>query len=109
MIVGVGQLTCRLFDIRSLKGKRKIVKSLIRRIDNSFNVSVGEVEMNDSYDWAVIGFSVVGNDSRKVNSKLDKIINLAENSGLAMIADSQIEIVSFKRDEYGASTEDFNM
>ena len=100
MVVGVGQLTCRLFDIRSLKGKRKIVKSLIRRIDNTFNVSVAEVDLNDSHDWAVIGFSVVGNDARRVNSKLDKIINLAEDSGLAMIADSQMEILNFNRESF---------
>lgn len=100
MVVGVGQLTCRLFDVRSLKGKRKIVKSLIRRIDNTFNVAVAEVDLNDSHDWAVIGFSVVGNDNRQVNSKLDKIINFAEDTGLAMISDSQIDILTFNREHY---------
>lgn len=93
MKIGVGQLKLRLFDVRSLKGKRKIVKSMIRRIDNAFNVSIAEVDLNDSHDWAVIGFSIVGNDSRRINSKLDKIIDMADDMGIAMIADSSIEII----------------
>ncbi len=66
---------------------------MIRRIDNTFNISVAEVDLNDSHDWACIGFSIVGNDARLVNSKLDKVINFADELGLAMIADSAIEIV----------------
>lgn len=95
MKLGVGQIKFRLFDVRSLKGKRKIVKSIIKRIDNAFNISIAEVELNDSHDWAVIGFSIVGNDARLVNSKLDKVINMADELGLAMVADSQIEIIHF--------------
>lgn len=93
MIVGVGKIKFRLFDVRSLKEKRKIVKSMIRRMGNAFNISIAEVDLNDSHDWAVIGFSIVGNDSRLVNSKLDKAVNMADDMGLAMIADSEIEVI----------------
>ncbi len=93
MVVGTGQIKFRLFDVRSLKQKRKIVKSMVRRIGNAFNISIAEVDLNDSHDWAQIGFSIVGNDAKIVNSKLDKVINMADELGLAMIADSQIEII----------------
>ncbi len=93
MVVGTGKIKFRLFDVRSLKQKRKIVKSMIRRIDNTFNASVAEIDLNDSHEWACIGFSIVGNDARRVNSKLDKVINFADELGLAMIADSVIEII----------------
>lgn len=95
MVIGTGQIKFRLFDVRSLKAKRKIVKSIIRRIDNTFNVSVAEIGLNDSHDWAQIGFAVVGNDTSRVNSTLDKIIEFTDNLGLAMIADSEIEIIHF--------------
>mgnify|MGYP001575690744 CR=1 FL=1 len=95
MVVGTGQITFRLFGVSSLKAKRKIVKSIIRRIDNTFNVSVAEVDLNDSHDWAKIGFAAVGNETARVNSKLDKIIGFADNLGLAMISDSEIEIIHF--------------
>jgi len=93
MVVGVGQMKFRLFEIRSLKQKRKIVKSMIQRIGNTFNISIAEIDLNDSHGWAVIGFSMVGNDARKINSKLDKVMNMADDLGLAMMADSTIEII----------------
>lgn len=93
MVVGTGKIKFRLFDTDSLKGKRKIVKSIIQRIRNNFNISVAETDFNDSHDWLEIGFSMTGNDSRVMNSKLDKIINFADELGLAVIVDSQIEII----------------
>ncbi|OGQ92267.1 MAG: hypothetical protein A3J85_06735 [Desulfobacula sp. RIFOXYA12_FULL_46_16] len=93
MVVGTGKIKFRLFDTDSLKGKRKIVKSIIQRIRNNFNISVAETDFNDSHDWLEIGFSMTGNDSRVMNSKLDKVINFADELGLAVIVDSQIEII----------------
>ena len=93
MVVGTGQIKLALFDVRSLKQKRKITKSMISRISNAFNISIAEVDLNDSHGWAMIGFAIVGNDVKRVNSKLDKVINMADDMGLAMIADSTIEII----------------
>jgi uncharacterized protein len=92
MVIGAGKIKLRLYNIGSLKGKRSIVKSLIQRIRNNFNISIAETDFNDSHTWAEIGFSVVGNDTRHVNSKMDKIIKLAESSD-AVIADSYIELI----------------
>jgi len=93
MVVGTGKIKFKLYGVSSLKEKRRIVKSLISRIRNKFNISVAEIDYNDSHLWAQIGFSITGNDSRVVNSKLDKVFNLADDIGLAQIADTQIEII----------------
>jgi len=95
MVAGIGIITFRLHDCRSLKGKRKIVKSMIGRIRNRFNASVAEVADNDIYQRTVIGITITGSDRRLVNSKLDKLINFAEDLGLAELVDSEIEIISF--------------
>ena len=94
MVAGLGTITFRLHDCRSLKGKRKIVKSIISRLRNNFNASVAEVESNDIYQKAVIGFSLVGNNRKVINSKIDKIFNLAEELNLAEIIDSEMEIIN---------------
>lgn len=94
MVVGIGTLTFRLHACRSLKAKRKIVKSIVSRIRNRFNASVAEVAANDIHQKAVIGVSLVGNDVSLVNSKLDKIFNLAEDLGLAEIIDTDMEIIT---------------
>jgi len=40
MIIGILEVDIRLFCCNSLKDKRRILKSLISRIRNNFNVSV---------------------------------------------------------------------
>jgi len=93
MVVGTGKIKLKLYDVNSLKGKRKIVKSMINRLKNKFNISIAETGYNDSHSWAQIGFSIIGNDSRVVNSKLDKVFNMADDMGLAQIEDTQLEII----------------
>jgi hypothetical protein len=94
MVVGLGIITFRLHDCRSLKGKRKVVKSIISRLRNNFNVSAAEVGANDIYQRAEIGFALVGNNRKVINSKIDKVFNLAEELGLAEIIDSEMEIIN---------------
>ena len=94
MVVGIGIITLRLHDCRSLKSKRKIVKSIVSRLRNNFNASVAEVGANDIYQRAEIGFCLVGNDKALINSKLDKGFNLVDRLGLAEIIDTEMEIIS---------------
>ncbi len=93
MVVGTGKIKFRLFGVNSLKEKRSILKSIINRIKIKFNISIAEIDYNDSHLWAQIGFSIIGNDSRMVNSKIDKVFNLADDIGLAQITDIQMEII----------------
>ena len=94
MVVGIGIITFRLHDCRSLKSKRKIVKSIIARIRNNFIVSVAEVGSNDIHQKAEIGFAIVGNNRAVINSCIDKIFNLADRTGLAEIIDTEMEIIN---------------
>ena len=93
MVVGLGVITFRIHGCRSLKEKRSVVKSLIRKVQNSFNASVAEVGAHDIYQKAEIGFSLVGTDQRYINSKSDKILNMLEEMGIAEIVDSELEII----------------
>ncbi len=94
MVVGLGIITYRLHECRSLKGKRKIVKSIITRLNNNFNIAIAEVGSNDIYQRAEIGFALVGNNRPVINSKIDKIFNLADELGLAEIIDTEMEIIN---------------
>ena len=94
MVVGIGFIRFRLNDCHSLKAKRSIVKSIVARLQNQFNASVAEVGLNDVYQQAEIGFSLVGNDRQVINSKIDKVFNMAEALGLAEIVDTDMEIIN---------------
>ncbi len=94
MVVGIGIITFRLHGCRSLKGKRKVIKSIISRMRNNFNASVAEVGSNDIHQRAEIGFSLVGNNKTLINSKIDKIFNMVDGLGLAEIIDTEMEIIN---------------
>jgi len=81
MIVGVLTAQLHLQGVSSLKEKRSIVKSLIGRLKSRFNVSVSEVDHQDSKTSAVIGVAVVSNNGRFVNEQLDKIIDFMHKDG----------------------------
>lgn len=93
MVVGIARISLKLFEVSSLKGKRKIMKSMVARLANRFNASVAETGRNDSLEWGEIGIAMAGNDARRINSQLDKALNMAEGMGLAMIADTSVEII----------------
>ena len=95
MVVGVGIIDIYIFDSRSLKGKRGVLRSILKRTQNQFNISIAEVGDNDNWKKGRIGFSVVGNDTGYVNSKMDKILKFIDNLKLAEVLNSKTEITSF--------------
>jgi uncharacterized protein len=94
MVIGFGTVTLRMADCHSLKEKRKIIKSIISRSQNSFNASIAEVSLNDVHQQGQIGFAMVGNDRRFINSTMDKLFEFIENLQMADIIDSSLEIMN---------------
>ncbi len=92
----IGAMTIELFihDNQSLKGKRKIVKSMIGKVKSRFNVSIAEVGFNDKWQRIELGVSTVGNDRRFVDSSLASVLSFLESLYLAEIIDSKIEIIN---------------
>ena len=95
MFVGICQIDLIIHNSNSLKEKRQILKAIIERVKNRFNVSAAEVGDNDVWQRSQIGLSVVGNDSSHINSMLDKILNFIESLHLAEAIDHRIEIVNY--------------
>ncbi len=81
MIVGVLTAHLSMKGVTSLKGKRSIVKSVIGRLKSRFNISVSEVDHQDSKTSAVIGISIVSNDTHFIDQQFDAIINFMRNDG----------------------------
>ena len=94
MVVGLGHVTLRIHGCRSLKEKRQVVKTVIHRLQDKFNVSVAEVGANDMHQRAEIGIAAVGNDRLLINSKIDKIFNFVDDMGLADVIDTEMEILN---------------
>jgi uncharacterized protein YlxP (DUF503 family) len=93
MVVGIIRLRIRLPENHSLKGKRRVVKSLIGQVGSRFNVAVSEVALHDVWQRAEIGISAVGNSQPVINSVLDRILEFVERTCLVEVVDTDIEII----------------
>ncbi|EFI41352.1 hypothetical protein HMPREF0629_01410 [Peptoniphilus sp. oral taxon 386 str. F0131] len=93
MVVGTCKIKLRLFSPNSLKEKRKIIKSLIERLKNKFNISIAEVEDNDLWQSSVIGIAVVSNDSIFADEVINKVLNFIENFNDVEIIECDIEML----------------
>ena len=95
MVVGILRIELHLHDNRSLKGKRKIVRSMVDKVKNKFNASVAEIGSNDKWQKIELGVSTIGNDRRHIDASLNNILAYIESLYLAEIVDSEIEILNF--------------
>ena len=95
MVVGICQLDIFIHGNDSLKGKRQILRQVIERTKNKFNVSIAEVGDNDLWQRAKIGIAVVGNDTRFVNSSLDTIKSFIENLTIVEVLNADWEIIHY--------------
>lgn len=94
MNVGVCKIALRLPENLSLKDKRQVLKSIVARVRNKFNVSVAEVDNHDRWQMATVGVCLVSNDSRYTNEVLSKVADFIINSRFEVeILDYEIEIL----------------
>jgi uncharacterized protein len=59
MIVGISVFELHLHSARSLKDKRRVVKSLVERIHQRFRVSIAETDFQDLHQRAEIALAAV--------------------------------------------------
>lgn len=93
MTIGLLQLDLLVPGSRSLKDKRRVIKSLKDLLHNRFNCSVAEVDYKDLWNRARLAVCVVSDDSRHVNSQLDEIVRFASTRPGAELADYRIEMM----------------
>lgn len=93
MVVGVSRITFSLPGNDSLKGKRRVVRRIVERTRNQFQVAAAEVGALDRHTAAQIGFAVVSNDARHANSVLDKLSEFVATLTEAIVVDRQIELL----------------
>jgi uncharacterized protein len=93
MIIGSGKIYMKADWCHSLKEKRMIVRSIIDKVKNRYNVSISEVESQDIHNYIVVGFAAVSSDTRHVQSTLQNVLDYIENNCEAEVVDSYIEIL----------------
>jgi len=93
MVIGSGIIEMWIVESRSLKEKRGVLSRILKRTQNEFNISIAEIDDNDNWKRAKIGFCVVGNDKRYINGKIDHILRFVDGLQLAEILNTKIEMI----------------
>lgn len=94
MIVGIAKLTLRIYECYSLKEKRRVLRRIKDRTANAFGVTVAETDHQDVWQQAELGFAIVGNDRRAIESLLEKTSNYIEEQGPVAVCDRATEMIT---------------
>lgn len=93
MIIGTGEIYLQANWVHSLKEKRMIIQSLIKRVQNKFNVSIAEIDNQDKHQIITLGIACVSNSTAHANEVIQHVINFIESNTDALLIDFNIEII----------------
>ncbi|ERI93717.1 hypothetical protein HMPREF1982_01480 [Clostridiales bacterium oral taxon 876 str. F0540] len=86
------KITLRASWVHSLKEKRMVVKSIVQRLKNKFNISVAEVAEQDIHQTIVIGIAAVCGSTAQIDSTMENIIDFVE-------ANTDAELINIERED----------
>lgn len=78
MFIGSLTLHLRLPMVHTLKEKRSIIKSIMARLRNEFNISVAEVDAQDRWQLAILGVACVSGDASHAREQLRAVVTWVE-------------------------------
>lgn len=91
--IGVLRLTFYIPESGSLKGKRRVLRSLKDRLRSQFNVSVAEIDYQDLWQKSEVAVAMVASDRDFVDQVLQTILNKVESWRLAEVVNVEMEIL----------------
>ena len=78
--------------VHSLKEKRMVVKSILGKLKNKFNVSASEVDAQDIHQTIVIGIASIVAHQAQADSMEEEIIRFVEENTDGEILEIETEI-----------------
>lgn len=95
MKVGICKLELFLPENHSLKEKRSLLRAVTGKTSQKFKVPVMEVGYQDLWQRAEIGFSIVGNEKRVIESLMLQMVDYIENLDLGQITQKTMDIQEY--------------
>ncbi|HTE02627.1 MAG: hypothetical protein AUI83_16110 [Armatimonadetes bacterium 13_1_40CM_3_65_7] len=92
MVIGVLQVELSLPGSHSLKDKRRLVKSLLDRLHNQFNVAAAEIDAQDNHRHAHLAVTCVSSESRHANQILSHIMSAVEREAEMVVVRYEMEL-----------------
>jgi uncharacterized protein len=91
--VALGMVELHLPDVDSLKGKRHVLKGLKEKVRARFEVSIAEVDYQDSWQRATLAVAYVSADGRHANEVVSKAMDYIEDNVEGRVIETFVEIL----------------
>lgn len=92
MVIGVLQVELSLPASHSLKDKRRLVKSLLDRLHNEFNIAAAEVDAQDNHRHAHLAVTCVSSEARHANQILSRVMSTVERETEMVVVHYDMEL-----------------
>jgi len=92
MIVGVLRVELSFPGSTSLKDKRRLLKSLLDRLHQNFNVSAAEIDHQDRRRHAEVGVSCVSSAAAHANAVLSRVLDMVERETEIVVTGVEMEL-----------------
>ncbi len=92
-IIGTCVLELFISDSHSLKDRRQVLNSLLDRLHDRFNVSAAQLDQHNSWTQATLGVACVGNETRHVNTVLNKVLEFVEREPRVVVGGVNMEML----------------
>lgn len=95
MNIGVLRVVLHLPGSGSLKAKRQVIASLLKKVRNEYAVAAAEVGEGDRWQLAELAFACVSNDPRHADEVLARVLSFVEaTAGEAVVANVTTEVLA---------------
>jgi len=95
MIVSMIQIIFEIPDTSNIKEKRRLIKSIISKMQQRFHLSAAEIDLQDSLSFSQIGGVFVSNSRTFGETVLQKAFNMIEKETSVRIQDMKIHSEEF--------------
>ncbi|SDJ71600.1 DUF503 domain-containing protein [Sediminibacillus albus] len=75
----VAEVDCFIYDSHSLKQKRSVIKRIITRLKNDYNIAVSEINHQDLWQRTQIGLVTISNDKVQAERVINQALKLIDS------------------------------
>ena len=93
MHIAALQVRLEITSSLTLKDKRQVIRSLLDRIRNRFNVSAAETGENDSVRYAELAAAAVANERPFLDRMMAKVLDLIESEPRVVLLEQDLEFL----------------
>ncbi|MBC2580990.1 DUF503 domain-containing protein [Clostridium sp. DJ247] len=93
MIIGTSKIHLFANWVHSLKEKRRIVKSIVNKVQHRYNVSIAEIENQDLHQSIVIGIACVTTDKKHADNIIQNVVRFIEETTEAELQNVETELL----------------